>query len=563
MVDERPWPPEFSLDKARILKLLTGDRFYSNASASLREAVLNALDATHRRHSADPQHEPLIKVVFSRDDHVFEVSDNGDGMTRATVTDLFTRIGASAAEFDPHGKGEVGEFGIGVISYFMAADSFEIETASGSEAAIGLRFHKDMFISGGAAEFSPARTEQGTTLRLFVRNSETFELLEEQFPHWCREVHGLSAVEGPDGKPVPQGGDPLVNAPVIDVSLPPGIEAARIGPVSTESGWGVMTGSASVAVLYRGVFVQDFAKDGCWGLRGSLHVDPKAFPPRLNREGFVGDDFQNRISAFLDHCHPPVLRALAALLEIAFNENRMSEWSVKRFATMWLSVPREDRYKDAAAKWDGVFRRFPAFEVFGSGQWRPAAVEDLIKLSGPIWVASQRHESRTNDLIKSAERLLRETGAPVVRGLTREKSWLQGAGNYFATTADLIARVFAGELPELRRIDQHAETVLSGVRPVQVVYGGAEPVELARLGSDGPPVLRVGTRLLINIDAANGLQIARYVLDANRGRGALLEATALHAAAYLSQVSKVARLEQPNAELLGLVKRRHLRELVG
>ena len=99
-------------------------------------------------------------------------------MTRTAVTDLFTKIGASAAEFDPRGKGVIGEFGIGVASYFMSADEFEIETCAGNEPAIGLKFRKDMFAGGSAEEFASTRMERGTTLRLQIRSEETFSLLE-------------------------------------------------------------------------------------------------------------------------------------------------------------------------------------------------------------------------------------------------------------------------------------------------------------------------------------------------------------------------------------------------
>ena len=49
------WPPEFRLDRTSILNLLTGKSFYSDPSAALREAILNAIDAVFRRKKADPR----------------------------------------------------------------------------------------------------------------------------------------------------------------------------------------------------------------------------------------------------------------------------------------------------------------------------------------------------------------------------------------------------------------------------------------------------------------------------------------------------------------------------
>ena len=117
------WPPEFSLDQEKILSLLTGDRFYSNPSAALREAVLNAIDAVQRRREISPDIAPEIRVTFSRDDLKLTVADNGIGMSQAEVTDLFAKVGASAATNEAKKK-SVGEFGIGVISYFMAGNVF-------------------------------------------------------------------------------------------------------------------------------------------------------------------------------------------------------------------------------------------------------------------------------------------------------------------------------------------------------------------------------------------------------------------------------------------------------
>ena len=198
------WPPSFTLDQERILNLLTGDRFYSNSSAALREAVLNAIDAVHRRRLTERSLTPCITVRFNRDDLTLSVSDNGDGMDRSAMTRLFTRIGASAAELEA-GRGSVGEFGIGVISYFMAGDSFSVQTFDGSSEPIGLKFTREMLAGGAASPLKPTRDTRGTTLVIDVRDSDTFTLLLESFSHWCRDVSGLTAFEMPDGGELHQG----------------------------------------------------------------------------------------------------------------------------------------------------------------------------------------------------------------------------------------------------------------------------------------------------------------------------------------------------------------------
>jgi len=138
MLDET-WPPAFTLDQESILNLLTGDRFYSNPSAALREAVLNAIDAVHRRRKTAPELKPQITVTFNSDDMTLAVADNGIGMNCNDVESLFTKVGASAATAESN-KDSVGEFGIGVISYFMAGDAFTLQTNDGQSEPIGLSF---------------------------------------------------------------------------------------------------------------------------------------------------------------------------------------------------------------------------------------------------------------------------------------------------------------------------------------------------------------------------------------------------------------------------------------
>jgi molecular chaperone HtpG len=173
MPDET-WPPSFTLDQERILNLLTGDRFYSNPSAALREAVLNAIDAVQRRRKTAIDLPPDITVTFNRDDLTVAVADNGIGMNRADVSALFTKVGASAATAEAK-KESVGEFGIGVISYFMAGDAFDLQTNDGASEPIGLSFTRKMLAGGGAAELTPTQGSQGTTVTLRMRDAATFK----------------------------------------------------------------------------------------------------------------------------------------------------------------------------------------------------------------------------------------------------------------------------------------------------------------------------------------------------------------------------------------------------
>ena len=86
-------------------------------------------------------------------------------MSQADVTDLFAKVGASAATNEANKK-SVGEFGIGVISYFMAGNLFTLQTYDGTTASIGLSFDRQMLSGGTATEVSATKQSQGTTITI-------------------------------------------------------------------------------------------------------------------------------------------------------------------------------------------------------------------------------------------------------------------------------------------------------------------------------------------------------------------------------------------------------------
>ena len=338
-MSNEPWPPEFSLDQERILNLLTGDRFYSNPSAALREAILNAIDAVYRRRQTTPDIAPEIQVTFNRTDRTLTVADNGVGMSQAEVSALSVKVGASAATQEAK-KESVGEFGIGVISYFMAGDKFVLQTYDGKADRVGLFFEKRMLSGGSATALEPTQQSQGTTITIHIRDSARFDVLLDSFPHWCRDVEGLSAQLLPDERGLSQRGTPRRDQ-LPTLQLPEWVERAHLGPVSGPIGWEKMTGISKVAVLYRGVFVQEFEVKGVWGIEGSIDVDPKHFKPRLNRESFVEGQFQAEVTQFLKSCHPAILEAMVERLVAAVERGALDKWTQKRWANLWLSFPRK------------------------------------------------------------------------------------------------------------------------------------------------------------------------------------------------------------------------------
>jgi hypothetical protein len=553
---ENAWPPIFTLDQEKILNLLTGDRFYSNPSAALREAVLNAIDAINRRRKIIPELLSEITVVFERDDLTLTVSDNGIGMSRNDVNALFTKVGASAATAE-NNKDSVGEFGIGVISYFMAGDAFELQTNDGNSEPIGLYFDKNMFAGGSAVEAVPVQKSQGTTVKIRIRDITIFNILIENFPYWCRDVEGLYGQVLPEKKTLDQGRSHRVSN-IVEVAHPEWVERAHLGPIEDSPGWDNMTGVSRVAVLYRGVFVQEFEVKRAWGIEGSIDVDPKHFKPRLNREGFVEGKFQTEVDGFLQACHPTILVAMASRLTTAVKKGELSKWNEKRWASLWLSIPRDVPYADVVKAWDTVFRSLPAFEHAVGNIWEGISLDQLKKLGAEIFLAPLAEEP-SNDVVRSALRFLRNTGHEVIRGISKDRSWMKFAPATFGTTADLISKVFASELPTITPIAPNAESIIENIKRSAPLFTGPPLVDLVRLGNESPPVLRLKNRLVINTDNPAGAAIVQDVLRDNGGPISLITITARHAYQQLTEVAAAVREITAKPEILSPIRRRYIR----
>jgi len=125
----------FELDYRRVLYLLMGEGLYRNPIVALRELLQNSVDAVRYRESLEKRegngYKPSIEVSLRNNELIIE--DNGIGMDEKIFKNYFMRVGRSyyqSLEFrqknvdvDP-----VSEFGIGILSVFMVADKFTVES---------------------------------------------------------------------------------------------------------------------------------------------------------------------------------------------------------------------------------------------------------------------------------------------------------------------------------------------------------------------------------------------------------------------------------------------------
>lgn len=199
----------FRPDTQKLLQLVSGSDLYSNDLLAIRELLQNAFDAVReqiayeRREQQDPASDEWAKILgnqhrvelsFERvdNDWVLVCSDDGAGMTKALISDHLLVSGTSRRrdirelERSCRERGfeleRTGQYGIGVLSYFMIAEKVEIHTRRSDRPsdADGTGWRFETAGIGAFGELRPVpRDRHGTTVRLWLRR----ELLAEP-PEW-------------------------------------------------------------------------------------------------------------------------------------------------------------------------------------------------------------------------------------------------------------------------------------------------------------------------------------------------------------------------------------------
>lgn len=131
---------QFQVDLRGIVDLLSR-HIYSGPRVFLRELMQNACDAITARAEFDASTSPAgmpgessgirITPLSDRSDE-FIVRDDGIGLTESEVTDLLATVGRSSKRdiFDLPRSDFLGQFGIGLLSSFMVAETIVIRSRS-------------------------------------------------------------------------------------------------------------------------------------------------------------------------------------------------------------------------------------------------------------------------------------------------------------------------------------------------------------------------------------------------------------------------------------------------
>ncbi|USU13447.1 ATP-binding protein [Sphingomonadaceae bacterium OTU29THOMA1] len=192
----------FRPDAKKILTLLSGTALYQRPIVAVRELLQNALDAVREQIAyerfglPDPLqedavsslrqlHHVTVSLAQSEDKYLLVCEDNGSGMTRSIIEKHVLISGSGirgetrrlerAAKDAGFAVERTGRFGIGVLSYFMLANSVSITTRrsleSGDTDSNGWKFQ----INGldGFGELArETRTAKGTSVTLELKSDE-------------------------------------------------------------------------------------------------------------------------------------------------------------------------------------------------------------------------------------------------------------------------------------------------------------------------------------------------------------------------------------------------------
>jgi molecular chaperone HtpG len=155
---------------------LLAKNLYPQEDMFIRELVQNAHDAIVKRHAFEAAPAGRIDITAEREARTVVFRDNGAGLTEAEITDYLATIGRSGTgelrqQLEQRDRDRaqslIGQFGIGILSAFVAAERLEVETFSVSDDQSGLRWS----VSGGP-QYELAlipRQEAGTLVTLRIK----------------------------------------------------------------------------------------------------------------------------------------------------------------------------------------------------------------------------------------------------------------------------------------------------------------------------------------------------------------------------------------------------------
>lgn len=174
---------KFSFDVQNVVTAFIGEDLYKDKLSSLREAMQNAIDSCRYKSTViNPGYQPSISIRATMD--YIEIEDNGAGMDEFIIENYFGRLASSFYQQEKV-KSQyeaIGQFGVGVFSYFLISEYIDIETKALNSPSVKFRFDKDPKSYFHFYDKSD-RKSPGTTITMYlkdeIKSKYTIEIFEE------------------------------------------------------------------------------------------------------------------------------------------------------------------------------------------------------------------------------------------------------------------------------------------------------------------------------------------------------------------------------------------------
>lgn len=179
---------KFSFDVQNVVTAFIGEELYNDKMTSLREAIQNSIDSCRYKNKVlKEKYIPFIKLFITND--FISIEDNGAGMDEFIIENFFGRLASSFYEQEKvKNKFEaIGQFGVGVFSYFLMSEYIDIETKTISSPALKFRFDRDpknYFHFYDKAE----RESPGTTIKLHLKADFKGKLSDNIIEHYIKNI---------------------------------------------------------------------------------------------------------------------------------------------------------------------------------------------------------------------------------------------------------------------------------------------------------------------------------------------------------------------------------------
>lgn len=135
---------QFTFDVQNVVKTFIGEDLYKNDLAAIREGLQNSIDSCrYKKGIYGDDYKPEIQINIELDK--IEICDNGLGMDEFIIENFFGKLGSSFYVQEKVKKDyeSIGQFGVGVFSYFLLAEYIDIETKTENGKSLKFRIDKD------------------------------------------------------------------------------------------------------------------------------------------------------------------------------------------------------------------------------------------------------------------------------------------------------------------------------------------------------------------------------------------------------------------------------------